>query len=73
MDNFKITREGFNSRTREGATRRQTQKNKSILVSIHAPVRVRLSVNDFDVFFTVSIHAPVRVRLLVLVYLVLYL
>ena len=38
---------GFNSRTREGATSGNSKKQVMMVVSIHAPVRVRLRVPVF--------------------------
>ena len=54
---------GFNSRTREGATDSAYQRQVADLVSIHAPVRVRLHKLSTTEITKVSIHAPVRVRL----------
>ena len=54
---------GFNSRTREGATKKKYQKQYSRCVSIHAPVRVRQKfIRHSRRSHEVSIHAPVRVR-----------
>ena len=53
----------FNSRTREGATDTDINSDCFVIVSIHAPVRVR---QKYEVISRppqfVSIHAPVRVR-----------
>ena len=55
---------GFNSRTREGATFFEESHGGHIVVSIHAPVRVRQFIEPYAAFAVpVSIHAPVRVRL----------
>ena len=53
----------FNSRTCEGATFHSRQLSIHLLVSIHAPVKVRPDINQW-VYSTdmVSIHAPVKVR-----------
>ena len=53
----------FNSRTREGATCIQYHHLTFLLVSIHAPVKVRpLQAQKDGYQFLVSIHAPVKVR-----------
>ncbi len=55
--------EGFNSRTRVGATSFAEAVHKHRAVSIHAPVWVRLQVTSGDLTASwVSIHAPVWVR-----------
>ena len=54
---------GFNSRTREGATFFEESHGGHIVVSIHAPVRVRQATYSQSQYsHLVSIHAPVRVR-----------
>ena len=42
-DNKTTKTKSFNSRTREGATRSTLRNLIGLVVSIHAPVRVRLS------------------------------
>nr|DAE16861.1 MAG TPA: hypothetical protein [Siphoviridae sp. ctpnN3] len=39
---MKPAQQSFNPRTREGATRKNTKVTGNTIVSIHAPVRVRL-------------------------------
>ena len=57
--------DSFNPRTREGATVVKCDGISSNVVSIHAPVRVRLKAWLKAIGENrVSIHAPVRVRLL---------
>ena len=53
----------FNSRTCEGATTHIPAISYTVMVSIHAPVKVRLAVevNNGKITY-VSIHAPVKVR-----------
>ena len=54
----------FNSRTCEGATPKRGGKLGQALVSIHAPVKVRLFQKSYNALkLNVSIHAPVKVRL----------
>ena len=54
---------GFNPRTREGATPLLSPLIPGFIVSIHAPVRVRLlTPQAYQIAAIVSIHAPVRVR-----------
>ena len=54
---------GFNPRTREGATMTSGKIDVNLVVSIHAPVRVRHPHTCLKILpIAVSIHAPVRVR-----------
>ena len=52
----------FNSRTCEGATGLLSLFYLQCLVSIHAPVKVRLGLINLEALIPVSIHAPVKVR-----------
>ena len=56
------TRISFNSRTREDATKQNPAIANVQSVSIHAPVRMRRSINGYVDTGSVSIHAPVRMR-----------
>jgi hypothetical protein len=54
----------FNPRSREGATGSDTLAMTMFLISIHAPVRERLSCATGErERLSISIHAPVRERL----------
>ena len=59
---YVVTAIGFNSRSREGATRHPRPLDIAVLVSIHAPVKERRYDYEPDKYRGVSIHAPVRER-----------
>ena len=59
----KVEKAGFNSRTCEGATSLWLVFSTIDRVSIHAPVKVRLTLRGVqELRGGVSIHAPVKVR-----------